>query len=189
MAARAASNIQYIPQVSLDARYGPIIKRDSKQVELPMRSSFLTQRCFGDTNIDMWINGDIYLVDLITWKPNRLKTLKEFIEFLCHGKQGLQGYTYRLMYHCLYGPTLHEEDMEMQCRHLSEEVLLLRDEAIASNSRMAQDFQMERMRCVELEKTYTDLQAELQTVYDSHAQKVEQLECHVQSLQDDVERC
>ena len=141
----------------------------SKQVELRMRSSFPARRCLGDTNIDLWTDGDIYLVDPLIGKPPPLKTLKQFIEFICHGEQGLQGYTYKLMYHCVHGLTPREEDMEMQCRQLSEEVLLLRGKAVANNSRVAQDLQMERMRCVDLEKPCTDLRAEIQAVRDSHA--------------------
>ena len=187
MAARAERSNQYIPHFALDTRYAPVMRRGSTQVELCMRSSFPTRRLRGDTNIDLWINGDIYPVDPMTGKPPPIKSLKEFVEFICHGEQGLRGYTQRLLDHCVHGST--QEETRIQLAQLSEEVLQLRGEALASNSRAAQDVQLGRMRCLELEKKCRDLQAELQAVRDCHAQRVEQLERHVRGLQEDVDRC
>ena len=61
-------------------------------------------------------------------------------------------------------------------------MLVVRGKAAANNSRFDQELLMERMCCVDLEKTRMELEAKLQSVRDGHAERVEQLESDVRFL-------
>ena len=87
----------YVPSVVLDSKYAPVFKRGSRIEEgQNPRSSFPIKRKAGDTNIDLWLDGSIYPTDPSTGHPPAFKTLKAFLEFVCHGQAGLLGYVEKL---------------------------------------------------------------------------------------------
>ena len=92
MALRDISNT-YIPSVRLSSRYAPVIKRGVVLDDQSSRVSFPTRRANGETHIDLWVDGGLYPMDPATNSPPRFSTTKEYLEFLCHGEQGMLGYT------------------------------------------------------------------------------------------------
>lgn len=120
MAPRVAKRSTYIPEVLLDARYALVIRRGLLQSERPCPSTFLARRAAWDTHIDLWNNGTIYPVDSIIKKPPPFRILGTCLEFICHGELGLYGYACRLEVGPQRPPIWRE--LEMQCRHLQEEV-------------------------------------------------------------------
>ena len=60
------------------------------------RTCFPIKRKAGDTNIDLWLDGSIYLTDPSTGMPPPFRTLKALLEFVCHGQAGLLGYVEKL---------------------------------------------------------------------------------------------
>ena len=49
-----------------------------------------------DTNIDLWLDGSIYPMDPSIGMPPPFKTLKAFLEFVCHEQANLLGYVKKL---------------------------------------------------------------------------------------------
>jgi hypothetical protein len=87
----------YVPSVVLDSKYAPVFKRGSRIGEgQNPRTCFPIKRKAGDTNIDLWLDGSIYPQDPSTGHPPAFRTLKEFLEFVCHGQAGLLGYVEKL---------------------------------------------------------------------------------------------
>lgn len=85
-----------IPQIHMDARYLPLVRRGSRLDGQASRSSFAERRARGETHIDLWIDGALYPEDPATKRTPCFNTLKQFLQFLCHGEDGLLGYTKRL---------------------------------------------------------------------------------------------
>ena len=99
MALLDESNIAraYVPSVVLDSKYAPVFKRGNRIIEgQNPRTCFPIKRKAGDTNIDLWLDGSIYPPDPSTEIPPTFRTLKSFLEFVCHGQAGLLGYVERL---------------------------------------------------------------------------------------------
>ena len=87
----------YVPSVVLDSKYAPVFKRGSRIMEgQNPRTCFPIKHRAGDTNIDLWLDGAIYPTDPSTGMPPPFRTLKAFLEFVCHGQAGLLGYVERL---------------------------------------------------------------------------------------------
>lgn len=95
MALRDVTNT-YIPSVRLLSRYAPVIKRGVLIDDQCSRAGFATRRANGETHIDLWVDGGLYPVDPTTNLHPCFSTLKEYLEFLCHGEQGMLGHTKRL---------------------------------------------------------------------------------------------
>ena len=95
MALRDISNT-YIPSVRLSSRYALVIKRGVVLDDQSSRASFPTRRANGEIHIDLWVDGGLYPMDPATNSPPCFSTTKEYLEFLCHGEQGMLGYTKRL---------------------------------------------------------------------------------------------
>jgi hypothetical protein len=95
MAARDSvrSERKYEPHLLLDAEYALLIK---KGVGLHLQcsiSEFPYKRLLGWKNIDLWVDGTVYLVNPITGVCPWFRNLKGLLEFVCHGEDGLLGYT------------------------------------------------------------------------------------------------
>lgn len=95
MALRDVTNT-YVPSVRLASIYAPVIKRGRIIDERSSRAGFAARRSNGDKNIDLWVDGSLYPVDPATSLHPCFSTLKEYLEFLCHGEGGMLGYTKRL---------------------------------------------------------------------------------------------
>ena len=114
----------YVPSVVLDSKYAPVFKRGSRIEEgQNPRSSFPIKRKAGDTNIDLWLDGSIYPTDPSTGMPPPFRTLKSFLEFVCHGQAGLLGYVEKLA-----GPNGHSTNF---VRILQQKVL---DHNVSTNT-------------------------------------------------------
>ena len=99
MALLDATNIPraYVPSVVLDSKYAPVFKRGCRIMEgQDPRTCFPIKRKAGDTNIDLWLDGSIYPTNPSTGMPPPFRTLKAFLEFVCHGEAGLLGYVEKL---------------------------------------------------------------------------------------------
>ena len=98
MALRDVSNKAgvYVPSVSLDCKYSPLIKRGRHVDEQCKKFEFASLRNSGSTNIDLWVDGGIYPTDPLTGVPPPFRNTKSCLEFVCHGECGLLGYTKRL---------------------------------------------------------------------------------------------
>ena len=94
MALQDISNISanYSLQVKLDLKYALVIKRGVLLERQSNRSSFPVRKAVGENHIDLWVNGTLYPVDPLTNSPPCFTTMK-YLEFLCHGKEGMLGYT------------------------------------------------------------------------------------------------
>jgi hypothetical protein len=95
MAARECvrSERKYEPHVLLDAEYATLIKKGVGLYLQCSISEFPCKRLLGWKNIDLWVDGTVYLVNPITGICPRFRNLKGLLEFVCHGEDGLLGYT------------------------------------------------------------------------------------------------
>ena len=46
----------------------------------------------GAKNMDLWVNGELYLVDPLSNSHPDFNTITGLCRFVCHGKSGLLGY-------------------------------------------------------------------------------------------------
>ena len=84
---------KYEAHVLLDPEFAPIMKR-GVQLHLQCSSKeFPAKRLLGCKNIDLWIDGSLYPVDPISDISLWFRNLKGFVEFCCHGENGLLGYS------------------------------------------------------------------------------------------------
>ena len=82
----------YVPSVVLDSKYAHVFQRGSRIMKgQNPRTCFPIKRKAGDTNIDLWLDGSIYPTDPSTGMPPPFRTLKAFLEFVCHGQASLLG--------------------------------------------------------------------------------------------------
>ena len=87
----------YVPSVVLDSKYAPVFKRGGRIMEgKNSRTCFPIKRKADDTNINLWFDGSIYPTDSFIGMPPPLRTLKAFLEFVCHGQACLLGYVEKL---------------------------------------------------------------------------------------------
>ena len=98
MALRDVTNTRnyHVPQVQLDSKYAPLIRRGTLLEAQASRSSFPMRRAAGHTNIDLWVDGRLYPVDPATERPPAFRSTKEYLEFLGDGEGGMLDYTKRL---------------------------------------------------------------------------------------------
>lgn len=92
MALRDVTNT-YVPSVRLASIYALVLKRGHLLDERSSCAGFAARRANGEKNIDLWVDGSLYPVDLATSLHPCFRTLKEYLEFLCHGEGGMLGYT------------------------------------------------------------------------------------------------
>ena len=183
MAARGVEPSSYRVGILLDARYAPIIRRGSLRSEQPCPSTFPGRRAAGDTSIDLWVDGSIYPVDPGTERPPPFRTLRDCLEFICHGEQGLYGYARRLGLVDGGGPT--QREMEMQCRHLEEELGKVRDDLagiLLGHNRDIED------TCMQLRVELETIRTEMSTMERNHRVTVQGLETEVRRWQQASER-
>ena len=98
MALRDVTNTTggYIPQIHMDAKYLPLVRRGTRIDYHATRSSFARRRARGKTHIDLWTDGALYPEDPATKCAPEFRNLKQILQFICHGDDGLLGYTRRL---------------------------------------------------------------------------------------------
>jgi hypothetical protein len=97
MALTEINDLPYNLQVSLDSRYVPLCKKGRFIYEqIFKKSNFCTCRSRGSTNIDLWVDGSVYLADPRTGSPPPFRSTKQCIEFICKWQDGLLGYTKNL---------------------------------------------------------------------------------------------
>jgi FtsZ-binding cell division protein ZapB len=102
MALRDITNVSttYVPKVTLDSKYAPLIRRGKLLKDQVCRSTFAAKRAAGDCNIDLWYDGRIYPNDPASGLPSNFRTLKEYLELVCHGLNDMLGYTEHLKLSC-----------------------------------------------------------------------------------------
>lgn len=83
----------YTTSTVLLAKYRPCIYRGQPLDKQTPRSQFPAERKAGDTNIDIWLDGSIYLENPRTRAPPPFCDLKTLLCFLGDGAEGLLGYT------------------------------------------------------------------------------------------------
>lgn len=86
----------YTMAVALDGKFTPVVKKGVRLDEQLSKSEFPALRDSGATNIDLWVDGNLYPTDPVTRKPPEFRTVKSLVEFVCHGESGLLGYTKKL---------------------------------------------------------------------------------------------
>lgn len=86
----------YKCQAQISGKYRPVIVRGRALHEQPPKSCFPEKRRAGETSLDLWWDGSIYPVDPTTNKRPRFRSLKELLEFVGDGEQGLFGYVKHL---------------------------------------------------------------------------------------------
>lgn len=98
MALREVTNTGngYIVQIKLVDEYAPLVSRGKNLGTQAPHSSYLERREAGRTNIDLWIDGQLYPTDPSTKRPPPFSTVKEYLEFVCKGENGMLGYIKRL---------------------------------------------------------------------------------------------
>ena len=98
----------------------------------------------GATNIDLWLDGNLYPIDPVTGKPPQFHRVKSYLEFLCHGESGLLGYSRHLVSTCDSVKGLEQQLEETQADalrktvDLQNSIALLKQELDVANSGWAQ---------------------------------------------------
>ena len=88
----------YVPSVVLDSKCASVFKRGGRILEgKNPKTCFPIKRKARDTNIDLWLDGSIYPMDPSIGMPPPFKTLKAFLEFVCHEQANLLGYVKKLV--------------------------------------------------------------------------------------------
>lgn len=146
MALRDITNTSasYSPQVKLDSKYAPVIKRGVVLESQGSRASFPERRAAGETHIDLWVDGALYPADPATNSPPSFTTTKEYLEFLCHGEEGMLGYTKRLS----VGDVGSSRSNATGGPHYSEQMVMGLQSKV---SQYAHDIQHLRQQCEELQ--------------------------------------
>jgi predicted nucleic acid-binding Zn-ribbon protein len=133
----------YTASVALDSKFAPIVKKGVRLDQQVSRLEFPVLRASGATNMDLWLDGNLYPTDPLTRKPPQFGTLKSCLEFLCHGESGLLGYTKRLVStnDAIVGLEQELEKARTDCIRekvgLQNSVANLKSELDAANSRWA----------------------------------------------------
>ena len=173
----------YKPQVHLHACYALVHRRGTRKSEVPSNATFAARGAAGDNNIDLWTDGSIYLQDSATGIPSSFKNVKEFLEFACHGEQGLHGYTKRLRAYyeaLLVGSAIANteravlelqsllsatecqiEQMEAACRESQQRLHEVREEYVSTTSMHDLQQQWLAAKCIDLGKICADLRTEV----------------------------
>ena len=120
-------------QASIDSKYAPLIQRGKFLHEQVSRSSFPEKRKAGDTNLDLWLDGSLYPKDIRTGKRPKFTCLKELLEFVGEGENGLLGYVKSLELHSL--EAIESEYIE-QISALRVQVLYLQSEIDVQRGRL-----------------------------------------------------
>ena len=93
MALRDVTNVPpYKAQVTIDGKYAPLIQRGKFLHEQVSKSCFLEKRKVGLTALDLWMDGSLYPNDPRTGKRPKLNCLKDLLEFVGEGENGMLGY-------------------------------------------------------------------------------------------------
>ena len=121
MAFREVTNLPpYKAQATLDAKYAPVIQRGKFLHEQASKSTFPQRREAGHKNLDLWLDGSLYPRDPETRKHLRLNCLKDLLEFLGEGENGLLGYVRSVEANC--GNSLELQQYVIKILHLKESV-------------------------------------------------------------------
>jgi len=82
----------YKLQVAIQGCYRPLIVRGRPPHEQADKTEFSSRRQFGQKNLDLWVDGSLYPMDPMTNKHPKFSSIKEVLEFLGDGDNGLLGY-------------------------------------------------------------------------------------------------
>ena len=74
--------------------------------------------------MDLWLDGNLYPINHITKKPPQFQTVKDYLEFLCHGDSSLLGYIKHLVstsdiVNCKVGTEMHHLRFSFGSRNVS----------------------------------------------------------------------
>ena len=134
----------YTAAVVLDSKFTPVVKKGVRIDQQPLRAEFPALRDSGATNIDLWLDDNLYPIDPVTGKPPQFHTVKSYLEFLCHGESGLLGYSKHLVSTCDSVKGLEQQLEETQADalrktvDLQNSIALLKQELDIVNSSWAQ---------------------------------------------------
>lgn len=155
----------YKAAVVLENRFAPVVKKGVRIDSQTSRLEFPALRDSGATNIDLWLDGNMYPADPVTGKPPPFQTLKSYLEFLCHGNSGLLGYCNHLVSACDQVKGFQQQLEETQAHslrktlELQESIALLTEELNSSRAQGAEEIVMLKResdlfkyRCAELEE-------------------------------------
>ena len=137
----------YTAAVVLDSKFAPIVKKGVRIDQQPSKAEFPALRDFGATNIDLWLDGNLYPTDLVMGKPPQFHIVKSYLEFLCHGEFGLLGYSRHLVstYNLVKGLEQQLEETQVDALwkivDLQNSIALLKQELDVANSGWTQRFE------------------------------------------------
>lgn len=183
------NNGSYIPQVKLNSRYAPVIKRGVLLENQDSRANFATRRAAGETHIDLWIDGGLYPMDPATNSPPCFNTTKTYLEFLCHGDGGMLGYTKRLSGAGMNGTLM---DLQSTIQVYEEDIRRLQEECevqrgiVESMSQSTTELVQERNR---LQSEVGNLEATCEELRMSLAVATQRSQETMNSLEADLSRC
>jgi hypothetical protein len=90
------SRKRYKFQATLQSKYAPLIKAGRMLEDQISKAEFPLCKVLGQTNLDLWTDGSIYLVNPVTGRRPGFRCLKGLLEFVGDGHSGLYGYSTRL---------------------------------------------------------------------------------------------
>jgi len=167
----------YRVQASIHPKYAPVLQRGKYLHEQVSKSTFPEKRKVGHTNLDLWLDGTLYSADVRTLKRPKFTCLKELLEFVGDGPNGLLGYITNLEQHS--SAVVRSEYTEQICTlrvqvlHLQSEIQMLR-EKVQDIPRLIDD-----MKKLEAEKICEERLQTLQMTVDvGYAEKLQlELKC------------
>ena len=157
MALRDVTNVPpYKAQVTIDGKYAPLIQRGKFLHEQVSKSCFLEKRKAGLTTLDLWMDGSLYPNDPRIGKRPKLNCLKDLLEFVEEGENGMLGYVKSLESDSAGG---YQRDMDryiVEISFLKEHVSNLQSQINLQSSRLLDVPRLQSIiASLELQKTAT----------------------------------
>ena len=146
---------------TLDAKYAPIIQRGKFLHEQASKSTFPERREASHKNLDLWLDGSLYPRDPKTGKHPRLNCLKDLLEFLGEGENGLLGYVKSVEANC--GNSLEIQQYVIEILHLKESILDLQRQLRSQEIRLQEIPKLEE-EIANLERFRSTSQEQLQNL-------------------------
>lgn len=189
MAFKEVTNLpSYKAQATLDFKYAPVIQRGKFLHEQTSKSTFPHRREAGHKNLDLWLDGSLYPRNPATGKHPRLNCLKDLLEFLGEGEDGLLGYVKSLEANC--NNSLQIQQYVIEILHLKDCVSNLRCQVDSQEMQLHEIPRLEKqIACLEDFRSMSNdqlhnLQSLLSQEQLSHKTHVDSLvQAHSEALQ------
>jgi hypothetical protein len=126
-------NYHHVTHINLSKDMASIQKQNQKLVP---NIDYNALREVGAKNLDLWVKGELYLVDLVSNSHPDFKTITGLCQYVCHGKSGLLGYCKNLEGNCI---SLEQkiQDLNIQLQQLHHSNMIQYHENMRLNQTIA----------------------------------------------------